>query len=400
MSVFRIFLVSVMAIVLTVSSYVYSTFAISTSDRISEIEEQIRDLDFHIQELEMEKEKTSEYLERLKQFKERTEQYLDSIDETMLYAQSQAQEIKKQIEEMREDIRQAEEELAEIEARVERKQNILAARLRHMYMMGSMPYLELLLSADSIMDFFVRLEYVTFIIQNDKNIVESFKAEKELAEQKKKEIGEQLREVEKKLLLVERMNVLLKEEKVYKKEDVKKAQVQIASMERITEKHEREIVELARKQKELIELKERLELVYKGGIMLYPLEGGQYPLTSGFGKRTDPISGKPNVMHNGIDIGAPRGTNVLAAADGVVLVAGWYGGYGNCVVIDHGDGIWTVYGHMLDDSLKVSVGDRVVAGTIIGQVGTTGKSTGYHLHFEVRKDGEAVDPLPYLGINT
>lgn len=400
MSVFRIFLVSVMAIVLTVSSYVYSTFAISTSDRISEIEEQIRDLDFHIQELEMEKEKTSEYLERLKQFKERTEQYLDSIDETMLYAQSQAQEIKKQIEEMREDIRQAEEELAEIEARVERKQNILAARLRHMYMMGSIPYLELLLSADSIMDFFVRLEYVTFIIQNDKNIVESFKAEKELAEQKKKEIEEQLREVEKKLLLVERMNVLLKEEKVYKKEDVKKAQVQIASMERITEKHEREIVELARKQKELIELKERLELVYKGGIMLYPLEGGQYPLTSGFGKRTDPISGKPNVMHNGIDIGAPRGTNVLAAADGVVLVAGWYGGYGNCVVIDHGDGIWTVYGHMLDDSLKVSVGDRVVAGTIIGQVGTTGKSTGYHLHFEVRKDGEAVDPLPYLGINT
>lgn len=400
MSVFRIFLVSVVAIVLTVSPYVYSTFAISTSDRISEIEEQIRDLDSRMQELGMEKEKTSEYLERLKQFKERTEQYLDSIDETMLYAQSQAQEIRKQMEEMQEDIRQAEEELAEIEARVERKQNILAARLRHMYMMGSMPYLELLLSADSIMDFFVRLEYVTFIIQNDKNIVESFKAEKELAEQKKKEIEEQLREVEKKLLLMERMNVLLKEEKVYKKEDVKKAQVQIASMERITEKHEREIVELARKQKELIELKERLELVYKGGVMLYPLEGGQYPLTSGFGKRTDPISGKPDVMHNGIDIGAPGGTNVLAAADGVVLVAGWYGGYGNCVVIDHGDGIWTVYGHMLDDSLKVSVGDRVVAGTIIGQVGTTGRSTGYHLHFEVRKNQKAVDPLPYLGINT
>lgn len=381
-------------------SFVFSPFvsAAPTMDRIEEIENQIKDLDERMNHIETENEKDTEYLERLKQFRDRTKQYLDSIDDTIVYAQDRADVLKEQMEAIQARIWKAEDELREVEERLTKKQDILASRLRMIYMMDRTAYIDVLLSAKSISDFFIRLGYLNFIIQNDRHVIDSVKADKELVEQKKKEIEKELHEYEKKLRLMERMSILLEEEKIYKREDLEEARTQITIIERITKEQERELMELAERQKELFELKERLQLAYKGGVMLYPLEGSQYPLTSGFGKRTDPVTGEPDVMHRGIDIGAPKGTNILAAADGVVLVAGWYGGYGNCVVIDHGNGIWTVYGHMLDDSVKVTVGQRVSTGEVIGQVGTTGKSTGYHLHFEVRLNQEAVDPMPYLGL--
>ena len=99
-------------------------------------------------------------------------------------------------------------------------------------------------------------------------------------------------------------------------------------------------------------------------------------------------------MHTGIDIGAPSGAPIVAAAAGTVLVAGWEEGYGNTVVIDHGGGIATLYGHQ--SSIAVAVGQSVTRGQVIGAVGSTGHSTGPHLHFEVRVNGSPVDPLGYL----
>jgi murein DD-endopeptidase MepM/ murein hydrolase activator NlpD len=99
-------------------------------------------------------------------------------------------------------------------------------------------------------------------------------------------------------------------------------------------------------------------------------------------------------MHEGIDLGAPEGTPIHAAASGTVIYAGWMGGYGNLTVIDHGGGIATAYGHQ--SSIAVATGQQVTQGEVIGYVGSTGHSTGPHLHFEVRVDGSAVDPLGYL----
>jgi murein DD-endopeptidase MepM/ murein hydrolase activator NlpD len=99
-------------------------------------------------------------------------------------------------------------------------------------------------------------------------------------------------------------------------------------------------------------------------------------------------------MHEGIDLGAAYGTPIAAAAAGTVIYAGWLGGYGNLTVIDHGGGLATAYGHQ--SSIAVSVGEQVAQGQTIGYVGSTGHSTGPHLHFEVRVDGQAVDPLGYL----
>jgi len=127
------------------------------------------------------------------------------------------------------------------------------------------------------------------------------------------------------------------------------------------------------------------------GVLSVPIPGA--PITSGFGPRVHPIYGDVR-MHTGIDFGASYGTPIHAAADGVVVSAGPLGGYGSATVIDHGNGLATLYGHQ--SSISVSPGQTVKRGQIIGYVGCTGLCTGPHLHFEVRVLGTPVDPMPYL----
>ena len=117
------------------------------------------------------------------------------------------------------------------------------------------------------------------------------------------------------------------------------------------------------------------------------------PVVSGFGTRTDPIGGGTG-FHSGLDIAASSGTPIRSCRSGTVVIAGWQGGYGNAVVIDHGGGMATLYGHQ--SQIAVSVGEKVLAGEVIGYVGSTGNSTGPHLHFEVRISGNPVDPTPYI----
>jgi murein DD-endopeptidase MepM/ murein hydrolase activator NlpD len=127
------------------------------------------------------------------------------------------------------------------------------------------------------------------------------------------------------------------------------------------------------------------------GTFIRPVPG---PITSGFGSRTDPITGA-TAYHAGLDIGAPCGTPIKAAGTGNVVTAGFNsGGYGNMTLINHGNGLSTLYGHQ--SSIIVSAGQSVTQGQVIGYVGSTGKSTGCHLHFEVRVGGNPVDPSGYL----
>lgn len=127
------------------------------------------------------------------------------------------------------------------------------------------------------------------------------------------------------------------------------------------------------------------------GTFVRPIPG--VGITSGFGYRTDPITGAQG-LHSGIDFGAGCGTPIKAAGSGTILSAGWNGGYGNATIINHGGGLATLYGHQ--SQIAVSVGQSVQQGEVIGYVGTTGRSTGCHLHFEVRINGNPVDPSGYL----
>ena len=119
----------------------------------------------------------------------------------------------------------------------------------------------------------------------------------------------------------------------------------------------------------------------------------KYTITSEFGYRVHPIYGT-TLLHSGVDLAIASGTPIKAAAAGKVVSAGWLGGYGNATIIDHGGGLATLYGHQ--SAILVSVGQSVSKGQVIGRVGCTGSCTGPHLHFEVRINGEPVDPMPYL----
>jgi murein DD-endopeptidase MepM/ murein hydrolase activator NlpD len=126
------------------------------------------------------------------------------------------------------------------------------------------------------------------------------------------------------------------------------------------------------------------------GQFLLPSDG---PITSSFGWRVHPILGTSR-LHNGVDFGAEYGSVIRAADNGVVISAEWTGGYGNAVIIDHGNGLTTLYGHT--SQMYVTVGQAVQKGQPIAAVGSTGFSTGPHLHFEVRRQGEPIDPMPFL----
>lgn len=127
--------------------------------------------------------------------------------------------------------------------------------------------------------------------------------------------------------------------------------------------------------------------------LIYPLLGTAGTLTSVFGGRDAPTAGA-STNHGGIDLAAPTGTQIAAVLGGLVTIAGEYGGYGNAVKIDHGNGVESLYGHM--SAVGVAPGQQVTAGQVIGNVGSTGISTGPHLHLSMYKDGEAIDPLPYV----
>ena len=124
--------------------------------------------------------------------------------------------------------------------------------------------------------------------------------------------------------------------------------------------------------------------------MSFPTAGR---ITSRFGSRIHPVLGYRR-FHAGVDFGAPHGTRITAADSGKVIFSGWYGGYGNSVIVDHGGGLTTLYAHA--SRLTVSEGQSVVKGQAIAAVGSTGLSTGPHLHFEVRRNGNPVDPMGFL----
>lgn len=307
-------------------------------------------------------------------------------------------------------LHQTSEELDEAETRVAERDKQLKSRVRAMYMNGTVSYLDVLFNATSFADFIERFEMLRTISGNDKRLLEANKKDRDLIAEKKVQIEEQLDEVKRLYAEAEevRQQLLVKEEQ---------KQVAIASLthqeheaEEASEEHEQALVALAKEKSALYREQNRLvaeqqraarkkvsqpvNISYTGGQLGWPVPSGGI-VTSEFGYRVDPIK-KVNRLHAGIDIAAPNGTTIAAAEDGVVLIASWVRGYGNTVVLDHGDGMWTWYGHIRNNGIVVSEGDTVTRGQKIAEVGSTGDSTGNHLHFEVRIDEQPVNPRPYI----
>ena len=299
--------------------------------------------------------------------------------------------IQNEQEAINKQIKQTEEEIRKAEIHLKQRQDILNKRVRSIYMHGQLSYLEVITGAKSFSDFANRLELLKRIIHSDFKLIQEIQKQKALIEAKKDELQQKKN----------KLDALA--------EEAKKAEDQI----RAKKEEQQQIMNEAKRQKDAAAAMEadliaesnnvrRLiqarsgslqgegTVVQGSGTFIWPCNG---PITSPFGYRTHPIFGT-TIYHAGMDIGVDYGTPIHAADGGTVILAGWCGGYGNAVIIDHGNGLQTLYGH--NTSVAVSEGQAVSQGEVIAYAGSTGYSTGPHCHFEVRENGEAVDPMGYL----
>lgn len=294
-----------------------------------------------------------------------------------------------------EKARQVQKRLQKTSLRLLRAQQGLEKRLRAIYMQGEVSYMAVLLQSDDFTDFLNQSDYLQRIVNSDSQLITAVKNHKgELSYQREEarravlELSELRRKKLDAVTALKRLKAA--QDDLDKRLEAHQAKLssRIDEVEHIT----------VAKEKELRQMIRRRSNIYPAGVIpprtagafIWPVRG---PITSYFGYRIHPITGATR-YHSGLDIAVDYGVPVLAADNGVVLDASWFGGYGNCVIIDHGGSWSTLYGH--NSSLEVRAGQVVRQGQLIARVGSTGMSTGPHCHFEVRYQGNPVDPYSRL----
>lgn len=263
-------------------------------------------------------------------------------------------------------------------------------RLIATYEMGSTTYLDIMLNSKSLSQFISNYYLISEMVKADKellqdvaNIRKRIEVSKETLENKKEELSLARTNREKTSIALENMNIVLSNYMTQLSAEELALHTSIEEYHAEVEKVEREILTLSIAS---------VGSEYIGGIMAWPVPG-YTRITSYYGMREHPITGVYK-LHSGVDIAAPRGTSFIAANDGIVTKAEYNVAYGNMVIVDHGGGISTLYAH--GDEISVEVGQAVKRGDEVLKVGTTGYSTGYHAHFEVRINGVTVEPLDYI----
>lgn len=288
-------------------------------------------------------------------------------------------------------IREKEAEIAGYESKIAMIDDEFKARIRAIDEMGSATYIDILLNSKSLGDFLAKLETVREIAAHDQAVIDQMIVLKQGVENSKYEIEVARSHQQEARNLTADKRAQLKQKQNEQSALISQLSSDIATYEKAYNKA------VAEENSLKASLQSSLSrsgggTVYTGGVFTWPAPSYTY-ISSPYGYRTHPVLGTRK-YHSGLDLAAPGGSNILAAADGTVRSAGWNGGYGYCVVVDHGGGVATLYGHA--SKLLVSSGQKVSKGQVIALVGTTGMSTGNHLHFEVLKNGATTDPMAYL----
>ncbi|HNX29401.1 MAG TPA: peptidoglycan DD-metalloendopeptidase family protein [Syntrophomonadaceae bacterium] len=315
---------------------------------------------------------------------------LQTIEKNIITRENEIKTLEGKIEYLHTNIAVTEDDIELAEAELEEKNQLLSERLVYIYEKGDLTYLEVLLSATDIKDFITRYEMVNMIVEQDLELIDSINQQKHTLNTKKSDLL-----VEKNELVYAQDSEKTKREELSEQKQDKKTVLNSVQKEKA--QYEKALAELEQTSNELEATIRRIQSGTSGeqlgtGVFTWPAPGYS-TITSPYGMRYHPIL-KYNKMHTGVDIGAPSGADIVAADSGTVIQTGWLGGYGQVVVIDHGGGISTLYAHM--STIIAANGASVTKGQVIGKVGSTGWSTGPHLHFEVRINGAYTDPMSYI----
>lgn len=306
---------------------------------------------------------------------------IDKTETEITYLNKRLQLLQKQIAVKNQELKQAQDSMDE-------RTEILGERLNSIYINGDVSYLEVLLDSSSFSEFLTNFDLLQKIAEQDVILLEEIEAERQYIETKKNELEVAKRDVE----------------SVKKEQQEKQNYLKAQSAEKAKQLNavNNEKNQLTRALNELEADSKRMESIIRSlqspqsstkvtpGAMIRPVSGR---INSDYGMRNHPILNTRR-MHTGIDLAASKGTTVKAAKAGKVIFTGWNGAYGQVVVLDHGGGISTMYAHL--SSISVSVGQEVTQGKKVGGAGSTGWSTGPHLHFEVRVNGSPANPHNYF----
>ena len=315
---------------------------------------------------------------------------LQELDEQITQSQIEYDNINTQVDDLMKQIQENEEKLKIAQKEFDNLQALLDERLLATYKTPRLGYLQTILTADSITDMLSKYYNLKQLMEYDNKLLETVK-------QRKQEI-----ETTKQILADKKEQIVADKQTQQKKAQVlsntKKTREYYLS--KLTEEERQLQSKIDEYNLQVAEIEAEIKMLalnsissdYIGGAMLWPVPG-HTQLTSLYGMRVHPITGAYK-LHTGIDISAPLGTSFIAAANGIVTKATYNTAYGNMVIIDHGGGVQTLYAH--GDQILVQLGQTVSAGTEVLKVGSTGYSTGPHAHFEIRINGQTVNPLNYL----
>ncbi|MDD4569794.1 MAG: peptidoglycan DD-metalloendopeptidase family protein [Tepidanaerobacteraceae bacterium] len=312
------------------------------------------------------------------------------IEKNLIQAQKELTETEAKLKETQVKLANTMEELKKAKDQVEEQKDDLNVRMRTLYKTGPVDYIEVILASSSFSDFLTRLDLVKRVIESDKNLLIEFKGKQEEVAKKKAELEEQHRLIAKQRNDIDARRVSI----ASYRGDRKRLMAELDKQKKEYERQEDKLLkdsEALRRQILAWEMKNKKGF-FGTGEFRWPTPSCTY-ITSEFGWRIHPIF-KSRRFHEGIDIGASMGADVLAVDDGEVIFSGSYGGYGNTVIVSHGGGISTQYSHL--SKLLVAEGKKVLKGDKVGLVGSTGWSTGPHLHFGVIQNGEVVNPWNWL----
>lgn len=391
-------IVSIIMILVIVFSFNLYTFASSVTDLNNKKNEAANNIKQQQEQLDDVQEEKSE---TLSQIDELTGQISDS--------QEELDKLNQEVKELETSIKQTQKELNEAEERQEEQQKALEQRVVAQYKSGSISYWDILLSPGSPLEFISNLHIFNKIAKYDNELLESIEKEKQTIQTKKEELDEQKAKVKTAKANAEKENVKLKNARAQKNSKVAQLSEEEKAIQQKIDEYQKEMDEAEAEMRRIAaSASSGTGKVYNGELR-WPCPNYSR-ISSYFGNRSSPGGGVGSRNHKGLDLAAPHGSSILAAESGKVIKVSntckhdypktvatkcrCGGGYGNYLMIDHGDGLVTLYGHCA--TINVSQGQKVSAGQAIAEVGSTGYSTGNHLHFGTLLNGVYVNPLPYI----